>query len=194
MDRTRKSMRTLLGLALGLHLTLAAAAEPATFHRLDGRPVNLAQLCKSSPTGVVLLVCWCSECPSCRRVEGQVEKLTREYHDRARVFAVDVHASDTPDQVKKFLTASKLGLDIVIDETLVDKYKIERTTTALLFDSQGRLRYQGPFSTKDKECAHLALEQLLRGDPVSPEKLPQNGCSFIPRGQKRPMSPQCDMP
>ena len=187
-------MKQLLGLSLALLLSLSAWAENPKFHRLDGSSVNLSQLSKNSPGGVVMLVTWCSECPSCRRVEGQVEKLMNDYRSKARVVVVDVHAADTPSRIRKFLTSTKSGLDVVIDETLVDDFQVEKTATALLFDGQGKLRYYGQFSTKQEECARKALEQLLSGQKVVPEKTAQNGCTFTPRGKKPAPSPSCDVP
>jgi thiol-disulfide isomerase/thioredoxin len=187
-------MKTLITLGLGLLLSLTASAQTPKFHRLDGSSVDLAQLTKASPQGVVMLVTWCSECPSCRRVEGQIQKLMNDYRDRAKVVVVDVHAPDTPTRIRQFLTSTKSGLDVVIDETLVEDYKIEKTATALLFDGQGKLRYYGQFSTKQEECARRALQQLLKGEKVTPEKTAQNGCTFIPRGKKPAPVPSCDLP
>lgn len=120
--------------------------------------------------------------------------MMSDYRNKARVVVVDVHAPDTPERIRKFLTATKSSLDVVVDETLVDDYHVEKTATALLFDGQGKLRYYGQFSTKQEECARKALEQLLSGQKVVPEKTAQNGCTFISRGKKAAPTPCCDLP
>ena len=172
MNSMKKSI-----LALWMLLTISAGAQPLSFRTLDGKTVSQDELAKGGP---LILVTWCAECPSCRLVEKNIDRLSRDYRDRANVVVVDVNAHDTESSINKWLGANKLKFNVVIDEPggLVERYKVLTTTTTFIFDKAGQLRYSGNFQTKEDETARQALTQLLKGEKVSPDKTSENGCTF----------------
>ena len=175
-------MKRIAILAAWMLLTGVTSAQlpPLNFQTLAGASVSLAELQKKRP---LMLITWCAECPSCRRVERNIDKLAQDYRKQVNIVAVDVNAHDTPTTIGKFLESQNLKFQVVLDEPggLVERYKVLTTTTTFLFDADGQLRYSGAFQNKDEETARQALVQLLGGSAVSPDKTLENGCTFAHR-------------
>lgn len=159
-------------------LLLALLAGP-TFTDLDGRPVTEL----TSPTGVVVMVVWCSTCGSCRANQAALDQLHRDYRDQVAVVALDAHPADTPERVRARLTEARSQLPVLFDPPggMVDRLGIEFTTTTLVFDQAGTLRYFGPMVTEEGPLARRAVEELLAGRDVTVPARPQAGCPLPPR-------------
>ncbi len=148
---------------------------------LDGRTVKLSELQKDSqrtPKGVVLLSFWCSTCSSCRRVEHHLDKLAKDYQGQALVLALDANAGETTEDVRAF--AKKIGLTLPIflnpDGRAADIFGTEVTTTTVLIDGDGVLRYCGRFRDGDRHAyAEDALKAVLAGKEVAVKTTPQDG-------------------
>lgn len=171
-------MKTLF---LILLLTLSGWAQPIgkvvpdfTFQTLEGESVTLGELRESSPTGVVLLTFWCTTCNSCRASEEPLKKLSDKYKDKARVYAVSSSRQDSPASVSRYLDKHKLKLPVLLDShsELARHFNIKRTTTTLLMDSEGRLRYHGALLRKRRFYAEGHLQSVLAGkivgQPIGP--------------------------
>src|SRR5262249_50029409 len=117
---------------------------------LDGKTVKLGELQKDekrTKTGVVVLSFWCSTCGSCRRVEHHLDKLARDYEGRAAVIALDANAGETAVRVAAFAKEKGLTMPIVLDPggRTADLFGTEVTTTTVVIDGKGVLRYCGRF-------------------------------------------------
>ncbi len=157
-----------------VYLMLALAAPGwAQLRDLEGNSHSVAQLAAGQKA--LVLVVWCSRCHSCRNVERELATFSRE---GVRLCAVDPHPADSAERLRSFLSDQELALEVLLDpdQSFLDVFRIGRTTTALVFDQTGRLRYLGPF----KEFAGPAVEDVLAGREVKVSTRPQQGCP-IPR-------------
>lgn len=175
---------TRLTLACGLlFLALAQGVmAQASFSTLEGRPVTLQNLLEADDQRPLVLVVWCSLCGSCRAGEPYLERFGQQWNDKVRVFAVTPHPADTPDKVKEYLTKNEVSLQVLRDpgQSVLKAFNIDRTTTALLFDTQGRLQYIGPLKEGDASFAADAVNALLSGQPVKVPNRPLKGCTIPP--------------
>ncbi len=148
---------------------------------LDGSIVKFSELqknAKRTENGVVVLSFWCSTCASCRRVERRLDKLTQDYRGRALVFALDANAGETPHAVSTFAKKNGLTLPIFLnpDGRAADIFGTQVTTTTVVIDGQGVLRYCGRFSDGDRRAyAEDALKAVLTGKEVGVKTTPQDG-------------------
>ena len=139
---------------------------------LDGRSMKLSELQKDeerTKDGVVVLSFWCSTCGSCRRVEHALDKLAKDYSGRAAVMALDVNAGETGERVAEFARENGLTMPIVLDPSgsAADVFATELTTTTVVIDRNGVLRYYGQFGNHDHAYAEEALKAVLAGREVT---------------------------
>lgn len=142
---------------------------------LDGQAVKLGELRKDpkrTKTGVVVLSFWCSTCGSCRRVEPQLDKLARDYQGQAAVIALDANAGEAAEKVVAFAKEKGLTLPIVLDPggATADVFGTEVTTTTVVIDADGVLRYCGRFAQAEE-----ALKAVLAGKEVAVKTTPHDG-------------------
>lgn len=179
-------MRKILVLMLLTGLALAAGGpvgEPVPNFTLtnpfSGEGRSLQQLAPGKP---LVLVVWCSTCPSCRAVEGEIDRLARDYAGRAVVVALDANQPESTEDIRAALRHKSLSFPVWLDRQgkVVGHYKIGATTSTLVIDSQGRLRYLGRFGGAEEGwLGRKALEQMLAGDEVSPSSTPLRGCRVM---------------
>ena len=119
----------------------------------DGKTYNLSQLqkdAKNNSSGVVVLTFWCSFCGSCRHVEHALEKLASTYKGRVAVVALDASAGESIEDIREFKREKNLKLPVVLDPTglTADLLGTTVTTTTLVIDAKGVLRYRGQFRVR----------------------------------------------
>jgi RNA polymerase sigma factor (sigma-70 family) len=151
---------------------------------LDGKTVKLSELQKDArrtKSGVVVLSFWCSFCPSCRRVEHGLEKLAKDYEGRALVMALDASAGETADRVRATARKEGLTLPIVLDPDghTADGFGTEATTTTVVIDGKGVLRYCGRFQEGESAYAEEALKAVLAGKEVAVKTTRHDGCRIL---------------
>jgi peroxiredoxin len=147
---------------------------------LDGKSVKLSELQKDrkgSEKGVVVLSFWCTSCHSCRHVDADLGKLAKNYHGKAIVMAFDANLADTPKEIEKFLKKSGVTVPVAIDLNgkAADLFGITKTTTTIVIDGEGVLRYCGQFKQKKGGSAEDALKAVLAGNEVAVKTTPHNG-------------------
>ena len=147
---------------------------------LDGKIVKLSELQKDekrTKKGIVVLSFWCSTCHSCRHVEAHLGKLAKEYAGQAAVIALDANADDTAQGVAAFIRKNGLTLPVVLDPSghTADVFGIDKTTTTVVIDGNGVLRYCGQFRQKGSATAEDALKAVLAGNEVAVKTTPHNG-------------------
>ena len=119
----------------------------------DGKTYKLSDLQKdrtSNSSGVVVLNFWCSFCGSCRHVEHSLNKLASTYKGRVAVVALDASAGETIEGIREFKREKKLTLPVVFDPTghTADLLGTKVTTTTVVIDAKGMLRYRGQFRVR----------------------------------------------
>jgi thiol-disulfide isomerase/thioredoxin len=157
--------------------TVAVGAKVPDFsvRTLDGKTVKLSDLQKDqkrTKKGVVVLSFWCSTCHSCRRVEPHLDKLARDYEGQAAVIALDANAGETAERVAAFAKKNGLTMPIVLDPSghSADVFGTEVTTTTVVIDGAGVLRYCGRFGQGEE-----ALKAVLAGKEVTVKTTPHDG-------------------
>ena len=141
---------------------------------------KLSELQKSkeiTEDGSLVLTFWCSFCHSCRHVEHQLDELAEHYHGKVGVIALDASAGETTEDVTAFANKEKLSLPIAIDAAgkSADIFGVDATTTAVVIDKDGILRYRGQFVAGKKQLAHEALKSVLAGKDVAIAETRQKG-------------------
>jgi peroxiredoxin len=144
---------------------------------LQGNTHRLSDLRKQTQSGIVSLTFWCSFCYSCRPVEARLDRFARDYNGQAVVAAIDASAGETAGGVAAFARKKGLSLPILIDAPgkAADLFGVKVTTTTVVIDGQGVLRYRGQFLAGDRMSAGDALKAVLAGEPVARKETPQRG-------------------
>ena len=125
-----------------------------------------------------MLVVWCSRCGSCRGAESEIVHLSKLWGEQVKVLAVDPHPADDPQSVNSYLQNKSLPLAVILDpsQTLLKAFAIDRTTTALVFDRHGKMRYFGPLQGEGPGFAADALKAVVAHRPVNSKTRPLRGC------------------
>lgn len=147
---------------------------------LDGKRVKLSELQKDksrTKTGVVVLSFWCTTCHSCRHVEKQLAKLHKDHAGQAAVIALDANADDTAEGATAYVKKHALALAVVLDPSgqTADLFGTQRTTTTVVIDGDGVLRYCGQFRQKGGGSVEAALRAVLAGEEVAVKTTPHMG-------------------
>lgn len=147
---------------------------------LDGKNVKLSELQKDAgktKDGVVVLSFWCATCHSCRDVEPLLAQLAKDFAGQAYVMALDANAGETIEEVNAFLKKKGMTLPVVLDpdSATADLFGVKKTTTTLVIDGKGILRYCGQFRQRKGGSAEAALKSVLAGTEVAVKTTPHNG-------------------
>lgn len=139
---------------------------------LNGKVVKLSDLQKDAevtPDGTLVLTFWCSFCHSCRHIEADLDKLAKQNQGKAGVIALDASFGETADGVAAFAKKKGLTMPIALstNSSAADVLGVNSTTTTLVIDSKGTLRYFGQFGGSGKAYAADALMAVLAGEEVS---------------------------
>lgn len=163
---------------LGILGWLLSPVSAQTLQDLQGQSRSVQELLAQPGTEALLLVVWCSHCGSCRTGERELARYAQQSPPGLKVLALSPHPADTPDKIRRFLSGQGLSLEVVRDrqQALVRRLGITRTTTAILYDRRGQVRYLGPFQGDGAGFASDAAQQLLAGREVTMSTRPQKGC------------------
>jgi peroxiredoxin len=147
---------------------------------LDGKSVTISELQRDesqTKLGIVVLSFWCTTCHSCRDMEHLLARLCKEYAGQAAVIALAANADETAGSVAAFLNKNGLELPVVLDPSgsTADLFGVNRTTTTVVIDGQGVLRYCGQFQQEDGGSAEEALQAVLAGQEVAIKATPHYG-------------------
>jgi peroxiredoxin len=144
---------------------------------LQGKTHRLSDLRKQTRSGIVSLTFWCTFCHSCRPVETRLDRFARDHKDQAVVAAIDASAGETAAGVAAFAKKRGLSLPILMDAPgkAADLFGVKVTTTTVVIDGQGILRYRGQFLEGDQMLAGDALNAVLVGEPVTRKETRQRG-------------------
>ena len=138
---------------------------------------ELQQKADMTKDGTLVLTFWCSFCHSCRHVEHQLDKLAKQYQGKAGVIALDASDGETTEGVAEFAEERGLTLPIALDSSgaAADIFGVRVTTTTVVIDGHGVLRYRGQFGDRKHAFAEDALKAVLAGEEVRVKKTPHKG-------------------
>lgn len=151
-----------------------------TVQTLDGKSVKLSELQKDetrTKSGVVAFSFWCSTCHSCRDVEHLLAELAKAQEGEAAVIALAANADETAETVSAFVKKNMLTLPVVLETSgnAADLFGVSKTTTTVVIDGEGVLRYCGQFRQKNGGSADAALKAVLAGNEVAIKTTPPSG-------------------
>jgi len=147
---------------------------------IDGKKFKLTALQENktlTEDGTLVLTFWCSFCHSCRDVEHRLDELARQYKGKVGVIALDASMGETAEDVSEFAEENKLTMPIALNTsgTAADIFGARVTTTTVVIDSRGVLRYCGQFGDKQHSFAADALQAVLAGEEVHVKKTRHKG-------------------
>jgi thiol-disulfide isomerase/thioredoxin len=147
---------------------------------INGKKWMLSELqknAKMTKDGTLVLTFWCSFCHSCRDVEHHLDELAKRYKGEAGVVALDSSVGETSEGVAEFAQEQGLTLPIALDSTgaAADVFGVRVTTTTVVIDGEGVLRYCGQFGDGDHTLAEDALIAVLAGEEVAVKKTLHKG-------------------
>jgi peroxiredoxin len=190
-----------LFVGLGLSLTGALAAEPASRESLEklkladyhGQEISLADY-ESKPILVVAFIG--TECPLARLYAQRLSEISEQYGEKGIV--VLGSASNVQDHLSKVALYARqhaISFPILLDtqHELADLLAARRTPEVVVLDANRKVRYRGRIddqyavgvqrSSAQTEYLTDALEQLLAGQEVTVPETEPVGC-FIGRRQR----------
>jgi peroxiredoxin len=177
-------MTRYLIIALVLLSTVWTPAQPIgqslpdfTLRTLGNKPVTLSQLRDQSPSGVLLMTFWCTDCASCRATEESLAWMTKKYGPKAKVVAIASSENDTSTSVQAYLKEHGTKIDVLLDTSgeFARHLKVNTTTTTVILDKSGRMRYFGTLKRGKRFFAQVPLEEVLGGKIVGQPRGPIYG-------------------
>ncbi len=142
---------------------------------LSGKVWKLSELQKKTESGVVCLTFWCTFCHSCRQMDARFQTLAADFKDKVTVIGVDASAGDDAKKVDAFVQSKKFSVPVFIDKggKVADQFGVKMTTTTLVIDKGGIVRYRGQFGGEGTPYARDALSAVLEGkEPTVKETAP----------------------
>ena len=138
---------------------------------IDDKKWTLSQLRKNTKltnNGTIVLTFWCSFCHSCRDVDQSLNQLAEQYKGKAAVIALDASDGETTEGVNQFAKKKGLTLPIALNASgsAADIFGTKVTTTTVVIDKEGVLRYRGQFGSTGHPFTRDALEAVLHGQTV----------------------------
>ena len=158
-------------------LSMGEKGPDFTMKDLQGTTQRLSDLRKQSKTGIVSLTFWCTFCHSCRDMEARLDGFAQDHNNQAVVAAIDASAGETAPRIAAFARKTGLNLPLLIDALgkAADLFGVKLTTTTVVIDGAGRLRYRGQYLAGGRMLAEDALNAVLAGKPVAMKETPQRG-------------------
>jgi thiol-disulfide isomerase/thioredoxin len=158
---------------------------------VSGKMMSLDEL-KSEQATVVMFIC--NHCPFVKHVQEQLVELAYDYGPKGVSFIainsndVNSYPEDSPDNMKKVAELLGYGFPYLYDETqdVAKAYKAACTPDFYIFNGELELVYRGqlddsrPGSTipVNGEDMRASLDNILAGEPVSPQQRPSVGCNI----------------
>ncbi len=147
---------------------------------IAGQTRTLSELQKDTAftaDGTIALTFWCSFCHSCRDVEHDLDQLATQHKGKVGVIAVDASFGETTANVAEFALKEGLTLPIAMNESgnVADIFGIATTTTTVVIDSAGVLRYRGQFGNKSHGYAADAIDAVLTGKEMAVKETEHRG-------------------
>ncbi len=162
----------------------ATALSTTSLPSTSGGTVSLAAEVKAHRWTMVLF--FSRECPVQRSHDARLLELVRDFSARGvTFFAVDSQADAALEKSERDVAARGYPFPIIVDPDgeWADSLEVRFSTTLVLLDSTGRVRYRGGLddervkvSTAATPLARLALEQVLAGREPERAETKALGC------------------
>jgi peroxiredoxin/quercetin dioxygenase-like cupin family protein len=136
-------------------------APDAALDTVDGKRIELGDLYGRKP---VYLKFWATWCVPCRQQMPHFEAAWQRYHERVAVVAVNLGLNDEVNDVREYLSKTKLSMPVAIDSAgdLAAAFGVVVTPLHVLIDADGRIAYVGH---EAGAALDRALDDLSRSKP-----------------------------
>ncbi len=158
---------------------------------ISGSELNFDQVRGEKGTVVMFI---CNHCPYVKHVQEELVRLSNDYTHEGIGFVaissndVEKYPEDGPDQMRKVARDWGFSFPYLYDESqsVARSYDAACTPDFYVFDKSDELVYRGqlddsrPGNGKALTGKDLrqALDDILRGNPVSEDQLPSQGCNI----------------
>lgn len=161
-------------------LAIGQATPDFAMKTVTGKTVKLRDLAsdkQSNSSGITVLTFWCSFCGSCRHVEQPLSRLATKYQGKVAIMAVDSSVGESGKDVAAFLKEKNLTMPVMMDAKgrVADLFGAKMTTTTVIIDADGKLRYFGQFKHGQTNLVEDALNAVLTGKKPSHNKTVERG-------------------
>ncbi len=147
---------------------------------------------KSDKATVVMFIC--NHCPYVKHIQTKLVDVTQAYISKGISFIAinsnDVanYPEDSPEKMKEISEQFGYPFTYLFDETqkVAKAYQAACTPDFYIFDKDLKLVYRGQFDDSRPgngvavtgEDLSRALDQLLKGAPITPDQKPSMGCNI----------------
>ncbi|MEJ2003597.1 MAG: thioredoxin family protein [Cyclobacteriaceae bacterium] len=158
---------------------------------VSGNEMSFSQV-KGEKGTVIMFIC--NHCPYVKHVQSELVNLANQYGGEGIGFAaissndVEKYPEDGPEQMRKIAREWGYSFPYLYDATqeTAKNYDAACTPDFYIFDKSDELVYRGqlddsrpgngkPLTGRD---IRQALDDLLRGNPVSEDQIPSQGCNI----------------
>jgi thiol-disulfide isomerase/thioredoxin len=135
-----------LGIEVGAH------APAVIVTSLDGKQVDLGQYIGKTP---MLIEFWATWCPNCRELMPTLLDAEKKYGQNVKFVALAVAINQSPERVRRFLTAHPLPHDTFYDTDgkAAGAFDAPATSYVVVLDKAGRVVYTGLGGKQNLEAA-----------------------------------------
>lgn len=139
-------------LAQDLGIEVGSTAPAVTVQSLDGKSVNLGQYIGKTP---MLIEFWATWCPNCRELMPTLLAAEKKYGRRVKFVNLAVAINQSPEKVRRFLTAHPLPHDTFYDTDgkAAGAFDAPATSYVVVLDKSGKVVYTGLGGKQDLETA-----------------------------------------
>jgi peroxiredoxin len=129
------------------------------------------------------------DCPLAKLYAPRVAELNRTFEHRGAAFvSIDSQRQDRPDAISRFAESHHIDFPILLDpeQKIAVRFGARRTPEAFILDENRIIRYRGRIDDQytvtgrrqqPSRCdLAVALEELLRGEPISTPVTETTGC------------------
>ena len=173
---------------------LPLGAKAPDFKLPDVVTHHMIALSDTSDKKVLMVIFICRHCPYVQHIKKVLGDLGREYQGQSvAIIAISsndpaAYPEDAPESLAEMSKEEAYPFPLLFDETqaVARKYTAVATPDVFIFNSKRKLAYRGQFDDSrpggsraaDGKDVRLAIERLLRGQPLVEPQKPAVGCSI----------------
>ena len=155
-----------------------------SLQRTTGEAVSLSERLEGKSGGVVVF--WSGICSHCVRYDDYLNSFQAK-HPNLGFMAVASRHGESPQAIAKQMSERKLTFPILLDPggIVAAKWQAPQTPRAYLLDARRAILYRGaidnykyPDDPEHLEYLEPAIDQFLRGVPVTRQETASFGCAI----------------
>ncbi len=176
-----------------MHSTMVPIETPAADFNLPGTDGNFYSLDTFKDRPVLVVVFMCNHCPYVKAVLQRLIDLANHFREAGVQFIginsnnVEKYPDDSPDNMRLLVQEHKIPFPYLFDESqkTARDYDAVCTPDIYVYGPDRKLAYRGRIDDNwqhpeevQEQSLKLALEAIVKGEPVPGEQVPSMGCSI----------------